>query len=573
MSTIKLFNKALKGNDISFLELNKIATPLGYLIHPECCTNEVLSFLQEQPKNYNATFYKSWNDIISKNRFELFLDQIKHYTSTYGTNFQDIPWTPNDGSNVISFNNLKVISPITIKELNDRCCQMLYSGIALNSETLQMIIPFITNIDISKIKNKEALMYFCKSTDSLPTNNVELVRYFIYLATNKTLLIKDKDTLSALKLSKLNISEMVNKFGTNKIAEVFFRFKPIFLSLKKGNESTINQLRKLANTNHKPMKIGYFEEILSNISLIKDLPEKLKECNNFKKIQLLQTILIRKKELDLKFFGIRNGKLWVKEEKSKYLQQYDIIYDIIYKSLIESLKSKATNIKIPEGINITLPVSEKSFIGNYPLGTSFDLFNKDAIVGIHWDKDSGCHDLDLSLTDISGNKIGWNSHFTNDNKSIIYSGDVTSPNPEAVELMYASNGFKPSIVKVNLYSGDNNSKFKLFLATENITNMSRNYMVDPNNILFNIDCIMDSREKSVAVITENKLILAQFRTGNKIVSGDSITNQYIDYSLKTQDCYLDLKTVLLEAGFTINTGNETIDLTELSKDTLINLIS
>ena len=228
MSTIKLFNKALKGNDISLLELKKIATPLGYLIHPECCTNEVLSFLQEQPKNYNATFYKSWNDIISKNRFELFLDQIKHYTSTYGTNFQDIPWTPNDGSNVISFNNLKVISPITIKELNDRCCQMLYSGIALNSETLQMIIPFITNIDISKIKNKEALMYFCKSTDSLPTNNVELVRYFIYLATNKTLLIKDKDTLSALKLSKLNISEMVNKFGTNKIAEVFFRFSLSF---------------------------------------------------------------------------------------------------------------------------------------------------------------------------------------------------------------------------------------------------------------------------------------------------------------------------------------------------------
>jgi hypothetical protein len=366
---------------------------------------------------------------------------------------------------------------------------------------------------------------------------------------------------------------MINSFGIEKVSEVFFRFKPIFLALKKGNESTINKLRKLANQYHKPMKIGYFEAILSDTSLINSLPEKLKECNNFKKIQLLQTISIRHKELDLKFFGIRNGKLWIKEEKSKYLQQYGMIYDIIYKSLINSLKSKATSIKIPQGINITLPISAKSFIGNYPLGTSFDLSDKDAIVGIHWDKNSGCNDLDLSLTDISGNKIGWNSNYKNDNNSIVYSGDVTSPNPEAVELMYASNGFKPSIVKVNLFSGDNNSKFKLFLATENIIDMKKNYMVNPNNILFSIDCVMDSKEKSVAVITENKLILAQFRTGNRIVSGDSITNKYIDYSLQTQDCYLDLKTVLNDAGFTINNNNELIDLTNLSKNTLIDLLS
>jgi hypothetical protein len=573
MSTIKLFNKAFKGNDISFSELNNIAMKLGYLIHPDCCTIEVLNFLKEQPINYNSTFYKSWEDIISKNRFELYLDQIRHYSSTYGTDFQDEPWTPNNNIKTISFKDFKVINPITIEEVNKRCCKMLYSGIAINSETLLMIIPLITDIEISKIKNKESLMYFCKTTNTLPDNNVEFVRYLIYLATNKTLLIKDKETINTLNQSNLNITQMINSFGIEKVSEVFFRFKPIFLALEKGNESTINKLRKLANQYHKPMKIGYFEAILSDTSLINSLPEKLKECNNFKKIQLLQTISIRHKELDLKFFGIRNGKLWIKEEKSKYLQQYGMIYDIIYKSLINSLKSKATSIKIPQGINITLPISAKSFIGNYPLGTSFDLSDKDAIVGIHWDKNSGCNDLDLSLTDISGNKIGWNSNYKNDNNSIVYSGDVTSPNPEAVELMYASNGFKPSIVKVNLFSGDNNSKFKLFLATENIIDMKKNYMVNPNNILFSIDCVIDSKEKSVAVITENKLILAQFRTGNRIVSGDSITNKYIDYSLQTQDCYLDLKTVLNDAGFTINNNNELIDLTNLSKNTLIDLLS
>lgn len=89
---------------------------------------------------------------------------------------------------------------------------------------------------------------------------------------------------------------------------------------------------------------------------------------------------------------------------------------------------------------------------------------------------------------------------------------------------------------------------------------------------FTIDCVMDSKEKSVAVITENKLILAQFRTGNRIVSGNSITNKYTEYVLDTLDCYLDLKKVLTDSGFTINSGDEKLDLTNLSKDNLMSLL-
>lgn len=588
ISVIKLFNKALSGNSVSFSEVNKLAVKVGYIVDPRCCTVEVLEFLKSLPVNINATFYKSWNDIISKNRFELFLDQIRHYASTYGTDFQGEVWTPNEGSDQPDYTDFKVITPITIEEVNTRCCEMLYTGIPLNENTLRMVLELITDVDIEKVKNKEAMMSLHKKFGTVPKDNVEFVRFLVFLATNKTLLIKDKTTLAALKVANINLSELVEAFGIEKLSEIFFRFKTIFLSLGKikGNKVVVNRLRRLANKYHKPMKVGFFENILGLSSLPVGLQERLKECSNYKKVTLLQTILIRQKELDMRFFGIRNGKLWAKEEKSKIRGYYDELYAHVYNSLIISLSEKACEIKLPLEVKITLPTSEKSFIGNYPLGTSFNLSNTDRIVGIHWRGDEGARDIDMSLHSIDGRKYGWNADYTDDNKSVIYSGDMTFANPEAVELFYGNKGMTPCIVKVNRFSGGDKAKFRLFLATETITDMVKdyeidpyndkykNYMVNPNNILFMIDCEMNAKEKSVGVITGDKFILAEFKTGNKIVSGSSITNKYTEYALSTLDCYLDLEKVLTDAGYTINSGNEPdIDLTKLSKDTLISLLA
>ena len=94
---------------------------------------------------------------------------------------------------------------------------------------------------------------------------------------------------------------------------------------------------------------------------------------------------------------------------------------------------------------------------------------------------------------------------------------MTSADPEAAELIYASEGFTEGIIKVNLFRGKLNSKLRLFVARENIAVLTKNYMVDPGNILFTIDGKMDSHEKSFAVINSNRLILAQFKTGGSRV--------------------------------------------------------
>jgi len=118
ISVIKLFNKAFKSDEVSFSEINKLAVKVGYIVHPHCCSNEVLQFLKSLPINLNATFYKSWSDIINKNRFELYIDQIKHYASTYGTDFKGEVWTSNEGSEQPDYSDFKVITPITIEEVN-----------------------------------------------------------------------------------------------------------------------------------------------------------------------------------------------------------------------------------------------------------------------------------------------------------------------------------------------------------------------------------------------------------------------------------------------------------------------
>ena len=98
-------------------------------------------------------------------------------------------------------------------------------------------------------------------------------------------------------------------------------------------------------------------------------------------------------------------------------------------------------------------------------------------------------------------------------------------------------------------------------------------MVDPNNILFSVDCVMDSQEKTLGVAGDDKFILAQFRSGKGRVAGDSVTNKYTDYAMNTLDTYVDMRKVLTDAGFTFveKESEADIDLTKLSKDSLIDL--
>lgn len=582
MKTIKLFNKALvTKNMLSFNEVNNLAMSIGYVIHPDVCNKEVYEWLKIQDINYNSTFYKNWNDVTSKTRFELLIDQLLHYASTYGTNFEGKTYLPEGEIVLPPMKNYTLISPITSGEVITRCENMLFSGIALKQDTIEDILSLLVDlkydINIDNVKNKEAKMFLYEKTGKLPIDPIEMVRYLVYLTTSKTLLIKDRETIFQIKhRPNFNLTTFVEKFGYEKLSSVFYRFKPLFLAFRNSeeNKECVNKLRRLAVKNHVPSKNGFFETILSEKKDISEILLHLDSLNNYKKVKLLQSINVRKKQLSNRAFVVRNQKIFIKEGVVNIDVEYlDLIFAILYKSLCESLSTKACKIKLKKGVNITLPTSEKSFIGNYPLGSSFDFSDSDNIVGIYWRGEDGANDLDLSLIDINGSKYGWNSSYTNSDNSIVFSGDMVYANPEATELYYTTKGFEPSIVKVNMYNGQPNSKFKFFLAKEKY-NGKKNYMVNPDNILVNVDMEMESKEKILGVITENKFILAEFRSGKGRVSTSSVTDLYRDIALETLDCYISMEKLLLDSGFEVVTENADIDLeNNLSKDTLINLLN
>ena len=251
---INFFNKApITDNKIynkDVLKLNQKAIQYGYIIHPDCCNKYVDKWLDTLTLDYNATFYKEWNDIISKNRFELFIDQILHYATTYGQDFEQEGngYIPNSGSEKINFENLKVILPISNSELYTKCLDVIASGIALNTITMKCMCDFIIEYSqhelsfniLNSIKNKEAQAYIAVKIGVMPTDEFALLRCLMYKYTNSCMLIKSKSIFGRIRNAGgdyLNILSSLSDEHLVSLSKIFYRFKPLFLALKNKNNA------------------------------------------------------------------------------------------------------------------------------------------------------------------------------------------------------------------------------------------------------------------------------------------------------------------------------------------------
>ena len=105
------------------------------------------------------------------------------------------------------------------------------------------------------------------------------------------------------------------------------------------------------------------------------------------------------------------------------------------------------------------------------------------IFGIHWDNiDSHRIDLDLSIISTDG-KIGWDSAYRNDDRSILFSGDITDAHKGATELFYIKKQEKAILeVFVNYYNFDDSIEvpLKILVAKEQTNRLKKNYMINPN---------------------------------------------------------------------------------------------
>lgn len=627
-SLLNLFGSTIPSNskNVKFAKMQQEAIQRGFLVHPDLCNLDVLAWIESKYIDTTKTFFKSWKDIKKMSREEIWCHQITSYFTVFLNRVTDgvidvyIP--EGETPALLPYSELKPIMPISVNEVEQKIRAMICSGIALKSETVAEIVEIMKdlgiNIQTSEVLNKEAKIRIMHMNGETPDNVDDMMRYLVFLRTNGkiTMVIKDKESIANIKCSDISLKKEMEQFGLEKLASVFRRHKPLFMAMKRGNESTINTISRLAKKYHVPYKQAFVEGVLNMDELDLDvLTAKLKTMNNFKKVALMQAIKVRQLDLPIRPYRIRNGKLWVKtnqeyvapqpifgwtfDENDNYKygetgktkaipavelkpltkEWYDAAYKIIRQSLVNSLKGKACKVAMPKHINLVAPSSEKAFVGTVPFGSWVDTSDENIVIGINRDADHCDGWLDFSLIRNDGMKIGWNTNFKDGEEKILFSGDINLPKGTSpvTELFYAEKGFKGAYsLKVNDFSGMC-PPFKFFIAKEKMVVEHNPPMCQPSAIKFQVDLQMVQGKKmiSIGVMTNERFIFSSFKENNKMVSQKSITDLYVDYALKTYDTYEDLKGLLIEAGYTISdTDNCDVDLSQCNdKSALIGLFS
>lgn len=617
---VKLFNISIEDsrNEVDYVTLNNSAMQVGYIVHPDACNLATQQFIQSISGNVNSTFYQNWEDVTSKTRFELFIDQLLHYVTTYGTDFacEGNGYVPNAtpvGPVYISlFKDYKVIMPCTEEDVYNRCMDMLTSGIAMKQATIETVVDYVVEyvtlndllttgeFDIDDIANREAMTLLCDELGIAPNKKFDLFRYIMYKTTGSTLIIKNKPTINAIIRSNTQFD--FNTLSDRQLiglASIFYRFKPLFLAFKKTctegayystpitsrNARVINKIRRMAPKYHTPLAESVMATMLGKAHDSTVITETAAQMNTFQIVRLMNTIIERLNRTDEKaMYIVRNGKMFVKDAKSYdgMITYYATVFNILKNELVSRLSEKATYVKYPKNMVLACPTSEKNFVGDLPFGTYMDLQDSDSFIGIYWKEEWGTHDFDLSVLNIDGIKVGWDSRYYSDNQDVVYSGDMTSARPEATEIMLFKKGATDGSVMVNRYNGRDGSKFRFFGGVEPNMKLRRNYMVDPNFIKFSADVVSDTVEQTIGLLNDGRFYVMALGSGNSIVSfhkGSKQNERYYASVLKAQS-YLKLNYILSAAGFIdvdsveeLPKDAQILDLTQMSRDTLINLFS
>lgn len=554
----------------------------GIVISPDAVHEKenILKVIDNIPDLNNTSFYKSWNKCKSVTLQERLIDQILHYFTT-AINSEYI-YFPTDELSTLPPENLrlKVIRGLSREQLIDSCFRLLQSSVALKSETLDHIFNVLAYCDYNftgneKIANREAISRVADLTGILPKNGDDLFRYIIYKATSETLIIKNEELIQKIKNSQYELNLTVDQ--VTELSRSFHRHKPLWMAFKfnKHNSSIVNKISKLAKNNHVPMQQNVLNSLTSKIHNKEEIIKSLNTANVFQIIRAINAINYYSLKGCDRYYRIRNGKSYAKRKQpslgeSRLLETKKI--------LLSALRDKVKNKKvfIPDFIDYAAPTSEKLFVGNVPVNSRITVpydKSRNLLIGVYWKNSEEHSDLDLSAINITG-KIGWNSGWVSN--ELTYSGDVTSAFNGASEWLYCQELKSEFLIKLNAYYAPDEQDYKLIIGYGD--KIDRNYIIDPNNILFSVDCVMNQNQKVLGLLSPN-----ENNTGVEFHLIDQSFGQSIVSSLKEKDIIaqaailsqvrscLKLKDILN----VVNNKDDAeimLDPNDLQKDTILKLL-
>lgn len=399
----------------------------------------------------DSFFYDDYKTVANKSNMELYLDQITNYITRYGLNMKN-PYIPihNNSANENTKNNQIIV----IKMLPEKDCIFLFSNFLRNSLTslrndrerayiVALLDEHMYAGIIDEIKSFEVKILAYDTLNIVPEDPTNFLRYIVYKTTGNQLLIKNSQTIEAIKSKSYFNLKIVEYFANyrdlKELSTIFYRYKPLFLAFKNGSERKcapiINKIRRLAVKNHKPLpKVS-----VQNFNLCTEVEQDylIERMSNRDLIKLINYYLSGDITLSHKLYNIRNGKIFIKEkglDLTDYLSstgEYSVIINKLFCKLLDNLREiyNGYTVILPDTNKIVyaFPNSEKQMVGPIPYGTKIKMNDKVSI-GVNWDYDA---DWDLHLHDSDDNHYGWNSYYRTDDRGILYSGDMTSAGSEA----------------------------------------------------------------------------------------------------------------------------------------------
>ena len=552
---------------------------------------EILNFIAEKFGydifELNQGFYKSFKTVAELTPQKILANKLLHYMSTYtfeqlGIFSHDTVFIPPAELELPADSKpikLTIINSISNDEIKSRAEKMIMSGIALSDETLENLTTIIKYLDmkfdVDAVPNKELRVRLCDMLNILPKNPAEFLRYMIYKISGSTLLIKSPETINAIKNSAVDADKLfaayISENGIEKLAEIFHRYKPLWLAFKvhtKFLKTTVNKMRKLADKYHKPLTPKLLDTITFNAKInLDELKRELEKVPVFKRISLANAILFRTAAPANIAYMIRNGKVFAEEYSQKFKFNYQIL-SAIMDSIVATVRPNVEGKKIylPENLTYAAPISEKKFIGEIPFASAYTFGSQSVIVGVHWfNLENERVDLDLHLNSVK-RSVGWYNDFDDENfidtqnETVIFSGDMTDAPKEkggATEAYFVGESVKDEMMMINLNSYTMNSAtvpFKLILGDVQDGKINRKYLIDSHEISFCLPNKIEGGEMFIGFLHgdedgNKKFYFTSATTGQRRVALRNENSLRMISALQTSlESCLKLKDILRDAG-------------------------
>lgn len=515
----------------------------------------------------NHTLFKSWDKVEQASWIQLVFEQLWHYyqhctpdNRTAGPNnisaLEDVGY---------SVNTIKGMTRDEIRAGVLTLCQVAVK----NPDPIATLVPYL-NISIDEIANREVKCILADKTGIMPLDPTEYLRVVCYKATGKSLLIKNKETIDAIKQMP-NIPRYSGSI--EKIAEVFNRFKPLFLAMRTSAPMRpwVNEVSRASKTHHVPMTQNPLNELTWNKKV--KIPENPSITHL---IRALHAVRYRMAQGDIPIvYKIRNGKSYTTTTEGKDLAAQE-------KEILKAIKSthslKGTKVYIPSNVTYAAATTEKQFVGNIPAGSYVS--GEQLTFGVYWENLDGQRvDLDLKCLSMYG-AVGWDASYRND--ELLFSGDITDANPGAMELFTAKYLQNPYLITLNHYNRVNQDDvipFKIVVAKHNRFNTRG--MIAPSEMILITPSELKEQGVNIGLVTrvekEVRFYIDQFQGDQTISSrNNELTTLRRAYLLRNTETKPTLNEVLklLGASFVDSPEKSDVDLSpsEINKATIFSLL-